>query len=415
MRGPSASGATPALVLDLVRASRSVSRVELAERCGLTPATITHAVRELLDAGLLHEAGRAPSRGGSPRRMLRLTRDAHYAVGVQMDRSSSTVVITDFTGTVLASTALVGAGRAEPRHMLAWIADHIRDLLASAKVPRERVLGVGFVTHGPQDRERGRLLTAQPTQAWFEFPLNDVLEAEVGMPVLLENDATAAAIGEQWAGTLPTSTFGVIYMATGIGGAVVVDSHAYRGRSSNTAEIGHVSLDTTGPLCVCGNRGCVQVTAAPPAVVARALGDRPLAVDLRLTGAPDDHLADFERLARGAEQGDARARALLDDAAGQLGQSAVTMANLFDLDTLVLAGPAFTTAGPLYRDRIHALVSSRSHTRTLSPPRVVLSENVGTAAAIGGALVVLRDLQLRARAAAPPSPDRSGSPGPGHR
>lgn len=415
MRAPSAGGTTPALVLDLVRASGTVSRVELAERCGLTPATITHAVRELLDAGLLHEAGRTPSRGGSPRRMLELTSDAHYAVGIQMDRSSSTVVVTDFTGTVRASTALVGAGRAEPQRMLAWIADHVLDLLASAEVPRERVLGVGFVTHGPQDRARGRLLTAQPTQAWFEFPLTDALEAEVGMPVLLENDATAAAIGEQWAGTLPTSTFGVVYMATGIGGAVVVDSQAYRGRSSNTAEIGHVTLDTAGPLCVCGNRGCVQVTAAPPAVVARALGDRRLAADLRLSGTPDDHLADFERLARGAAHGDPRARALLHDAADQLGQSAVTMANLFDLDTLVLAGPAFTTAGPLYRDRIHALVSTRSHTRTLSPPQVVLSENVGSAAAIGGALVVLRDLQLRARAATRPEPARSASPSTGRR
>jgi predicted NBD/HSP70 family sugar kinase len=414
MRGVPATGATPALVLDLVRASRSVSRVELAERCGLTAATITHAVRELLDAGLLHEAERAPSRGGSPRRMLRLTHDAHYAVGVQMDRSSSTVVVTDFTGTVLAQSSLVGAGDNEPSRVLTWIADHIIDLIASAGVPRTRVLGVGFVTHGPQDRGRGRLLTAQPTAAWFDFPLTDVLARAVGIPVLLENDATAAAIGEQWAGALPTSTFGVVYMATGIGGAVVVDSHAYRGRSSNTAEIGHVTLDPAGPPCVCGNRGCVQVTAAPPAVVARALTDRQLAADLRLIGTPDAHLADFERLARGAVHGDARARALLGDAAGQLGQSAVTMANLFDLDTVVLAGPAFTTAGPLYRERIQELVSTRSHTRTLSPPRVLLSDNVASAAAIGGALVVLRDPQLRARATVPLTTERTDSPGPGH-
>ncbi|WP_165372731.1 ROK family transcriptional regulator [Pengzhenrongella frigida] len=396
LTSPPARASTGALVLDLIRTHPSISRVELADRTGLTAATITHVVRELMTDGLVHETGRVRSKGGSPRRLLELESEVLYAVGVQMERCTTTIVITDFTGRQIAMTGLRGVGQGTPQETLRTLAEHIEALLAHARIPRDRVLGVGLVTHGPQDRARGMILTPQPTAPWREFPLTTTLSDLLHLPVLLENDATAAAIGEQWAGSLDVDTFGVIYMASGVGGGVITDSEVYRGRASNTVEIGHLPIDPAGPECICGSRGCVEAVAGPVSVVQRAmssdLGDR-----LELRGIEDETLADFERIARAANRGDDAARALLDESARHLGTAAVALLNLFDLDTVVLAGPAFATAGPLYAARIDQALQRGALARLLRPVGARLSSNVRAAAAVGGALIVLRSPLVRAQ------------------
>jgi predicted NBD/HSP70 family sugar kinase len=389
---------TAGRLLDLVRTAGTISRVELVEESGLTAGTITNVVRDLIDDGLLHDVGRAQWTGGKPRRLLQINPDAGFALGTQLDESTTTVVLVDFAGRTLASSRLPGAGHDAPEVTLSTLATHVGGLLERTGVAPDRVLGLGLVTHGPQDRERGVLLTAQPTAAWREFPLTGTLSTALGLPVLLENDATAAAIGEQWAGDVPTATFGVIYMASGIGGGVVVDGEVYRGRASNTVEIGHVTLDAEGDSCVCGNRGCLEVTAGPAAIVARAMRNDGLVARLGLRGGTaDDSLTDFELIAAASRQGDAEAHALVAASARQIGLAAVTLVNLFDLDTIVLAGPAFSTAGPQYRDQVSEALSKHALSRKLSPAKALLSANVASAAAVGGALSVLRSSAVGGR------------------
>lgn len=373
-----------------MRTRGTVSRVELVGLTGLTPGTITNVIRELLDEELVREVGHARSRGGQPRRLLQLHPDAGFAIGVQMDRCTSSVVLADFAGRVIAQETLQGSGSSTPEDMLALLARHILELLGKADVPLRRVLGVSLVTHGPQDRLKGKLLAPRPTPAWYGHPLAPALSRLTGLPVLLENDATAAALGEQWLGDVPADTFGVLYMASGLGGGVIVDREVYRGSSSNTVEIGHISLDPSGPLCECGNRGCVEASYGSAAVVSRALADAGLSASLGLTDRPGDTLVNFDRIAHAAITGNARAHGLLAEAAQGLGQAAVTLVNLFDLGTVVLAGPAFSIAGPLMRQGIADVLEKTAFNRELRPIDVVLSAHGSLAAAVGGSLQVLR-------------------------
>lgn len=398
MRHPGGSRAGAARrVLDLLRSEGTLSRVELADATGLTAATITNAVRPLIADGLVREIGRDPQPGrGQPRRLLQLVPGAWHAVGVQVDRTTTTIVVLDFAGGRVASASLPGTGGRGPEETVRALAAHADSLLDRAGVPRERVLGVGLVTHGPQDLERGMLLTAQPGPAWLEYPLTAALAERLGLPVLLENDASAAAFGEFWAGSPPTDTFGLIYMASGIGGGVIVDGEVYRGRASNAVEIGHVALTGGKAPCVCGSSGCAQAEAGPHAVVARALADGDLADRFAVRGEPDGTLADFDRIARAWRAGDPDAAAMLEQSARWIGQAAVTLVNLFDLDTVVLAGPAFTVTGTLYREHVAAELERRALGRALSRPRVLVSSNVDSAAAVGGALHVLRTMPIGA-------------------
>ncbi|GAB3982261.1 ROK family transcriptional regulator [Plantactinospora veratri] len=397
---------TRGLVLDLIRSARTITRIELAEATGLTGATISEVVRELMGDGLVVEAGRGAPTGGKPRTLVQLNPLARYSVGVQFERNTCVIVVVDLAGRQVARTSFQGVASMPPERALPLVAAQVEALLATAAVDRDKVLGIGLVSYGPQDRPVGVLLTPQPTDEWLDYPVAGRLSESLGMPVLLDNDAAAAAIGEYWMGAVdPRSTYGCIYMATGIGGGVVVAGEVYRGSSSNSVEVGHISIDVNGDECSCGNIGCLESYAGPSALVRQALGTPGLAQRLALDPAEADFLTEFARIAAAANAGDPAARSLVERSARYLGSAAVTMANLFDVDAIVLAGPSFAIAGSIYQAVIQQEVDRRIFARRAHPVRVVPSVNGSDAAAIGGAVLVLQsELTLGHPRQEPPRP-----------
>jgi predicted NBD/HSP70 family sugar kinase len=382
---------TRGVVLDLIREARTISRVELAASAGLTPPTITQVVRELMDHGLVMEVGRGTSTGGKPPTLLQLNPQARYSVGVLFERNTCVVIVVDLAGQLVGRTSFHGTALLPPQEALPMVASRLEALLSTAGVDRDKVLGVGLVSYGPQDRQAGVLLTRQPTAEWLDYPIAPQLSELLKLPVLLDNDAAAAAIGEYWLGAVePQSAYGCIYMATGIGGGVVVAGEVYRGSSSNSVEIGHICVDVDGQECDCGNRGCLENYAGPSAVIRQAFEASGLGRRLGLDPAGTDVLTDFGRIATAAGAGDPTARRLIERSAGYLGTAAVTMTTLFDLDLIVLAGPSFASAGAIYQSVIQEEMQRRSFARRAHPVRVVQSVSGSDAAAIGGAVLVLQ-------------------------
>jgi predicted NBD/HSP70 family sugar kinase len=323
---------------------------------------------------------------------LQLNAPARFSVGVQLERNTCVIVVVDLAGRQVARTSFHGTAQMTPQQALPFLAGQVNAMLDAAAVDRDRVLGVGLVSYGPQDRRAGRLLSPQPTDEWLDYPVGPRLADILGMPVLLDNDAAAAAIGEYWMGAVdPRSTYGCIYMATGIGGGVVVAGEVYRGSSSNSVEIGHISVDVHGDECSCGNRGCLENYAGPSAVVRQALATPGLVDQLALDPAATDFLTEFARIAAAANTGNAAARHLVEQSARYLGAAAVTITSLFDLDLIVLAGPSFAVAGSTYQTVIQQEVDQRTFARRAHPVRVVPSVSGSDAAAIGGAVLVLQN------------------------
>lgn len=381
---------TRGLILDAIRAAGTISRVELAAATGLTGATISELVRELIDDGLVVEAGRGAPTGGKPRTLVQLDPRARYSVGVQMERNTCVIVVVDLAGRPVARTSFQGVASMPPDQALPMIASQVDALLATAAVDRDRVLGVGLVSYGPQDRRAGVLLSPQPSEPWLEYPVAERLAQRLGLPVLLDNDAAAAAIGEYWMGAVDRrSTYGCIYMASGIGGGIVVAGEVYRGSSSNSVELGHMSIDVNGDQCPCGNVGCLENYAGPSALVRQAAATPALA-RLELDPATADFLTGFARIAAAANAGDPAAGDLIERSARYLGAAAVTMTILFDVDAIVLAGPSFAVAGSIYQTVIQEEVDRRTVTWRTHPVRVMPSVNGPDAAAIGAAALVLQ-------------------------
>ncbi|QYX79787.1 ROK family transcriptional regulator [Streptomyces akebiae] len=303
-----------AVVLDLLRraGAAGISRLELADRTGLTPQAVSKITARLRADGLVTEAGYRASTGGKPRTVLRLVPDAGHAVGLHLDRDELRAVLCDLTGAVVArrrapldlgagaDNVVEGAAR-EVEALLAgasegpggasaayrggtgggavpqpWYgaghgaesfesgaapaADPAADT-ASAPDPRRPpllpVLGVGVALPGPLDHLHGVLHRVTGFPEWDGFPLRAALARRLGVPVVVDKDTNAAALGLAAAAGAHGS-FAYLHLGTGLGAGLVINGAVHRGARTRAGEFGHQVVQLDGPMCECGNRGCVE-------------------------------------------------------------------------------------------------------------------------------------------------------------
>lgn len=379
-------------VLDLIRSSGQISRVELARASGLNDATISHLVRQMIADNLVIETGFSGSTGGKRRTLLDINSGARHALGVSLDHDRLTFVVTDLSGHLVGRSTLDGPKQEHPSTVVSRLAVEVTRLLSDVQVDRSTVIGVGVASPGPLDSSTGSLQGQRLLPRWNSFPLEDQLERQCGLPVVLDNDATCAALGEHWTSrrgpAAPVSA--TVYMADGIGCGILIDGAVFHGTSGNVGEIGHITLDVNGPYCSCGARGCVELYASPRAVVAEALAQDRLVHELQLNPSQDVTRANYARIAKAAARGHPLCEALLGDAATHLGAGVVALSNILDLDEVYLSGPGFTDAGAIYARVIQQRLDGATFMRDIHPVRVKIS-HIGTdAAALGAAALVLQ-------------------------
>jgi predicted NBD/HSP70 family sugar kinase len=382
---------THSAILDLIRSSGTVTRVDLADRSGLTGASISRVVKQLLADGLIIETGYGDPTGGKRATLLQFNPRARHAVGISIDTPTTSYVVTDMSGRVIEQLSSHGIGKESPETAVKRITAELEDLILKAEVEPATLVGVGVALAGRQGRGGTRLLrTDSEKYAWEPFAVRDILQAAIEHPIVVENDSTCAAIGEFWAGRIPSvNDFATVYMAAGFGLGLVTNGDVYRGSSSNVGEIGHMVIDADGPPCWCGGQGCLESLAAPAAVVRRAETDGILVGRLGLRGRPTSVRSDFAKIARLAVNGDPRCLDLIEESATYLAKALLSITNLLDLNQIILAGPGFSEAGDIYVRTAATEINRLSFVRAMHPTRVELSKLGPSAAALGAASLVL--------------------------
>ncbi|MFE2421517.1 ROK family protein [Streptomyces hokutonensis] len=249
-----------ALVLDLLRTAGpdGISRLELADRTGLTPQAVSKITARLREPGLVTEAGRRASTGGKPRTVLRLVPEAGHAVGVHLDRDELRVVLVDLTGTVVGERSApldLGAGAAV---VVEAVAREVEGLVGEVArlAPDGHPLGVGVALPGPLDHIHGVLHRVTGFPEWDGFPLRDALSRRLGVPVVVDKDTNAAALGLAVGGE--GGAFAYLHLGTGLGAGLVIGGGVHRGARTGAGEFGHQVIQLDGPPCDCGNRGCIE-------------------------------------------------------------------------------------------------------------------------------------------------------------
>ncbi|MFE0508830.1 ROK family protein [Streptomyces sp. NPDC058964] len=384
-----------AVVLDQIQLADGISRVEIAQLTGLTPQTVSGIVRRLLDEGIVREDGASRvASGGKPRTTLRLNADAGSAVGLHFDPVELTCAVVDLTGQPLVVKKRPTPAGTDPAHVVTAMSELVADVLAEADVPHSRILGLGLATPGPIDQELGVIVAPPQLAHWNRVPLRSMLSEATGLPVTLDNDATAAAIGERWSGAgKGVANFAYFFFGTGVGGGLVLNHQVYRGGSLNAGEFGHCSVLPDGPECYCGNRGCLEGLVNPSAIVAE--------VHRRLAARPDDSSAlsrsfakdpasvDHAAILLAATAGDPVATAVTDEAAERVASVAVSIANFVDVDLIVLGGHGIQHLESRYVDIVATALATRALARRIRVVQVKASPLGTDGAVVGSAALVL--------------------------
>jgi predicted NBD/HSP70 family sugar kinase len=291
--------------LDLLRLLNDAgpqSRTELAHRMGLSKATITTATRDMVESGLLGVAETV--RGtGRPSTRLEISAEAAYFVGVSLVESPVAMVLTNMHGEVLAEQQIGWSD--DPSEIGRLIVMGLSTLTTAHPLAAERLTGVGVALSGLIDPSQ-RVCLRSTLLGWQDVKAAELMEAAIGLPVAIENDAKAVALGEKLFGPVrDTQSFSLVSVGDGIGCAHILNGELYRGVRGGAGEIAHATIEPNGLPCRCGKRGCLDTVSSLIAIRSSA----------RAKGLPED-LGELERL---AGIGNAEATHILHRAGSALG------------------------------------------------------------------------------------------------
>jgi glucokinase len=264
----------------------------------------------------------------------------------------------------------------------------IAEVLAEHGDRREDIAGVGIGSPGPLDRETGTVITT-PNLGWRNFPLRDLISNAVHLPAKLDNDANCATYGEWWLGAgRDVDTLVGLTLGTGIGGGIVLGGRIFHGCSDVAGEIGHMTIDSTGRKCKCGNYGCLEAYASGPAMALRAVEGIEAGEESILTEMVRGKL---DRISAATVydailQGDAFANEVMTDTAKFLGAGVANIINILNPEMVVIAG-GVTRAGEHLFTPLRAEVRRRAFRAAEEHCSIVPGELTGTAGVIGAVAV----------------------------
>ena len=322
-----------------------LSRVRLAELTGLSTTTITNLISELIAQGIVaqHDDQVLPPRHravGRPQLALALVPEARYAVGIYIGVGSVHVALCDLLAQPRTLTSIEHPLDRAQDAVLDEVVGMVRHVIADSGVDPARIVGVGFGASGLVEPLRGVNVLA-PNLGWHDVPIGEVLEAALHLPVLVDNNVRAMALGEALFGAgKDVYSLAYVYVRVGVGAGIVVGGQLYYGGGAGAGEIGHMTIQPhEGAACRCGNHGCLETLVSEPVILRLAAGIARRAPD----GLLAHHLASgeglpIERVFAAARAGDSAVRALLDEQAYYMGLALANLVDILNPELIIMGG-----------------------------------------------------------------------------
>jgi predicted NBD/HSP70 family sugar kinase len=232
------------IVLETIRLHAPVSRVDVAKKTNLTAQTVTNITRELMQAGLIVEAERHQDGRGAPSILLRINRYGAYSIGMDLDKDHLTAILIDLMGDIRQSVNMKLNFPTADEAMILFEKTAL-ELIRAEGIPMSRVWGIGVGLPGPLGIDESNTVTKvvnpKLMPGWINVPVGKKLSERLNLPVYLENNASAAAMGERWFGAgRSIDTFFYVYFGAGLGGGIVINGELHSGFSGNAGELGYM-------------------------------------------------------------------------------------------------------------------------------------------------------------------------------
>jgi len=334
--------------------------VEIARRMALSRAAVTAIVNDLLANGTIREAESRTGRSGRPPIVLEINPARGFVVGIDFGATHLALILADMSARIVEEVEVELNIALGPKACLAEADRLLREMLVKAGLGFESVFAIGVGVPGPIVAEAGMVLSPPIMPGWDRYPIRDALEKKWNCPVSLNNDAELGALGEWAAGAgRGERNLAYIKVGTGIGAGIFIDGQIYRGVTGSAGEIGHVTIDENGPLCTCGNQGCLEAIAGGRAIAQQAQdavveGKRTLLESVK----PVDSITARE-VASIARRGDLLAQQILARAGRHIGNAIAGLVNLFN-PSMVIIGGGVAQTGDLLLDPMRQAVQKRS-------------------------------------------------------
>jgi len=259
--------------LDHIRKKGPLSRTSIAKLLGISRASITTIVGNLVDADVLIEVGHGKSGGGRRPQLLDVNPEMGFVAGIDLGATSVDLALADFRGDILTQKSFTADVRSEPKILLEKINAIILDMLAERSADASSLLGFGMGVPGPVQFDTGLLIQPPLMPDWEGYPIKQFIRQQFPNTLpAIDNDVNIMAIGEaRFGGGIGMDNFMYVKIGTGIGCGIISKGEIYRGSDGCAGDIGHICVDYNGPVCHCGNKGCLEFMAAGPAIAQRGI------------------------------------------------------------------------------------------------------------------------------------------------
>ncbi|WP_299380277.1 ROK family transcriptional regulator [uncultured Kiloniella sp.] len=357
-------------VIDAVRRHGELTRAEITRATALSVQTISNLVAELEQRGLLIAGEPQKAKRGQPARPYRLNSQGGFSVGIQMDHQLALAILVNLAGEECAKIQKT-VSRPSAEEGIEIFARLVDEVIKAGKVEKQRVFGVGVAIPGPFD-------VSGPTgvgPGWVGYPLEDNLSRRIGLPVIVENDANAAAIAERLHGAgKKFDNFVYVFIGMGLGAGLFLNGQIYHGVRGAAGEIGHILVETDGKVCECGNKGCFEQYVSLRAAY-HALGEE------------DNHHSSPENLEKLFEVKDPAFMSWLQEAAEKLRIGILALESSFDPEVIFIGGLLPPKIAQALLDLLNPLLPSVVTQLKPLEQRVLLGVSAPSAPAHGAASV----------------------------
>ncbi len=330
------------IVLNLIREYQPISRAELARRMKVRRGTLTPLVRELVESGSIFEKGTAATARGRRPTMLCVRTRGRYVIAADIRWGKSAIALSDVAGRMLAHESFETP--LTPEALVDVLGMRVSKLLQT-HVPhgKESCQGLGLVLPGMVDRTNGHLIYA-PRLGWRDIDLRTMVAQRVGIKTYIESAPIACAFARLWLepeATRSVNSFAYVSVSEGVGVGLALNGEILRGEHHTAGEFGHVPLDSSGPECVCGRRGCWEALVCNSTTVERyvaAATGSAARLDLRVRRARRPGAPDIEEVVRRARSGELAAVRALTETAAEIGRGLALIVNTFNPGRIYVGG-----------------------------------------------------------------------------
>ncbi len=376
-------------ILRTIKERGIVSRTELQSMTNLSWGTITNTTRELLNRNLIREEGALQTKAGRKPVRLAINPDSHSLVGIDLNCETLRCMATNLCGDALFESYRQYEISLAPEAVLDLVLNMVQEALHSPKVEGRICLGIGVGAPGSIDAAAGILRVAPRLPGWVNVPVRDYLQHRLPVPVLLEHDPNCLALAERWFGHAGSAEdVHCLMLGAGVGMGFLLNGEIYRGSQQQAGEFGHTTVNPEGPVCACGNRGCLEAYCSSQAVI-QAIRSHPEKQSEFLRNIFAQRTPTLEEISDAATNGDQSALDALRDMGTYLGIGLANLVNILNPELIVLSGPMLAVAQH-FLPALDEQVQKRSWQH--SSRQVILSELGPRGIAVGACGAVLQSL-----------------------